>query len=100
MRSARPSPIPLVERRLIRNDFQPIIGHRRSFRATQLPYWNGATDCEVLVVAPNRRLAYGWNVSGAEATRLLRGRTNTATWRRWTIPAELEQRTCGPGEND
>ncbi len=30
--------------------------------------YNGATDCEVLVVEPNERLSYSWNASGEEAT--------------------------------
>jgi hypothetical protein len=33
-----------------------------------MPQWNGVTDCEVLVVEPNKRLSYGWSASGEEAS--------------------------------
>ena len=57
----------LLEEWLMKTDFQPEVGHRFTFRATPMPHWNGVTDCEVLVVEPNERLAYSWNASGAEA---------------------------------
>ena len=38
----------------MRNDFQPTVGHRFTFRADPMPHWNGVTDCEVLVVEPHR----------------------------------------------
>jgi uncharacterized protein YndB with AHSA1/START domain len=41
---------PLIEAWLMKNDFQPVIGHRFNFRGDPNPHWNGATDCEVLVV--------------------------------------------------
>jgi uncharacterized protein YndB with AHSA1/START domain len=48
----------LIEEWLMKNDFQPITGHRFNFRADYLP--GGALDCEVLAVAPNRTLSYSW----------------------------------------
>jgi uncharacterized protein YndB with AHSA1/START domain len=48
----------------MRNDFQPVVGHKFTFRCAPMPHWNGVTDCEVLVVEPNRRLSYTWNASG------------------------------------
>ena len=51
----------------MKNDFQPIVGHRFSFRATPVPNWNGIIDCEVLVVEPNSRLSYGWGSLGLES---------------------------------
>jgi hypothetical protein len=42
----------------MKNDFQPVVGHRFNFRATPMPNWNGLIDCEVLVVEPNSRLSY------------------------------------------
>lgn len=68
---------PLLEEWLMRNDFQPVVGHRFSFRATPLPHWNGVVDCEVLVVEPCERLAYRWNASGEEAAGGLR---TVVTW--------------------
>ena len=56
----------LIEQWLMKNDFQPIVGHRFSFRATPVPNWNGIIDCEVLVVEPNSRLSYGWGSMGLE----------------------------------
>ena len=34
--------------------------------------WNGVTDCEVLIVEPNKRLSYSWNASGEEAANGLK----------------------------
>ena len=53
------------------NDFQPIVGHRFTFRATPVPGWNGIIDSEVMVVEPNARLAYSWGTMGME---------NAITW--------------------
>jgi uncharacterized protein YndB with AHSA1/START domain len=41
---------PLIEEWLMKNDFQPVVGHRFNFRATPIHGWNGVTDCEVLEV--------------------------------------------------
>lgn len=68
---------PLIEEWLMKNDFQPVVGHRFNFRATPTPHWNGVTDCEVLVVEPNKRLSYSWNASGEEATG---GLKTVVTW--------------------
>ena len=51
---------PLIEEWLMKNDFQPVVGHRFNFRSTPVPGWNGVIDCEVLVVEPNARLSYSW----------------------------------------
>jgi len=53
------------------------VGHRFNFRAEPMPQWNGVTDCEVLVVEPNKRLSYGWNASGEEAAT---GPKTVVTW--------------------
>jgi uncharacterized protein YndB with AHSA1/START domain len=58
---------PLIEEWLMKNDFQPVVGHRFNFRATPIHGWNGVTDCEVLEVTPHQRLAYSWNASGEQA---------------------------------
>jgi uncharacterized protein YndB with AHSA1/START domain len=60
----------LIEEWLMKSDFQPVVGHRFSFRATPTPHWNGVVDCEVLAVEPNERLAYTWSASGADAVVL------------------------------
>lgn len=68
---------PLIEAWLMQNDFQPVVGHKFNFRATPMPHWNGVTDCEVLIVEPNRRLSYSWNASGAEEAG---GLKTVVTW--------------------
>ena len=57
---------PLIEEWLMTNDFQPVVGHRFSFRATPVAQWNGVIDCEVLVVERHARLAYSWSTLGTE----------------------------------
>ena len=52
---------------VMQNDFKPIVGHKFNFRAQPNPHWNGVTDCEVLVVEPNKQLAYSWSASGDQA---------------------------------
>ena len=54
----------LIEEWLMKNDFQPELGHRFTFRATPMPKWNGVIDCEVLVVEPHSRLSYSWGSLG------------------------------------
>jgi uncharacterized protein YndB with AHSA1/START domain len=68
---------PLIEEWLMQNDFQPVVGHKFNFRMAPMPHWNGVTDCEVLVVEPNRRLSYSWSASGEEAAR---GLKTIVTW--------------------
>jgi uncharacterized protein YndB with AHSA1/START domain len=46
------------------NDFQPIVGHRFSFRTTPVANWNGVIECEVLVVEANKKLSYSWGTLG------------------------------------
>lgn len=47
----------LIEEWLMKNDFKPAVGHRFNLRGE----WGGVLDCEVLVVEPNKQLAYTWN---------------------------------------
>jgi uncharacterized protein YndB with AHSA1/START domain len=57
----------LIEAWLMKNDFQPQVGHRFQFRATPVPNWNGIIDSEVLLVEPKSRLAYGRASMGLES---------------------------------
>jgi uncharacterized protein YndB with AHSA1/START domain len=61
----------------MKNDFQPIVGHKFNFRATPMPHWNGVVDCQVQVFEPNERLSYSWNASGEEAAN---GLKTVVTW--------------------
>jgi uncharacterized protein YndB with AHSA1/START domain len=56
----------LIEEWLMANDFEPVVGHRFSFRSTPMPNWNGIIDSEVLVVEPHKRLSYSWSSMGLE----------------------------------
>lgn len=47
----------LIEEWLMKNDFQPVVGHRFQLRGE----WGGVLDCEVLAVEPNKTLSYTWN---------------------------------------
>ena len=61
---------------LMRNDFQPVVGHHFQFHATPVPGWSGVTNCEVIDADPPRRLAYRWG-DGSESDSGLR---TVVTW--------------------
>lgn len=67
---------PLLAEWLMQNDFQPVAGHKFTFRAKPMPHWNGVTDCAVLAVERNRLLSYTWNASGNEAATGLKTQQN------------------------
>ena len=56
----------LIEEWLMTNDFQPVVGHRFTFRATPVPGWSGVIESEVLAVEPHVRLVYSWGTLGVE----------------------------------
>jgi uncharacterized protein YndB with AHSA1/START domain len=56
----------LIAEWLMKNDFQPVIGHRFRLRSDPQPGWNGIIDCEVLVVEPNKTLSYTWGSDEAK----------------------------------
>jgi uncharacterized protein YndB with AHSA1/START domain len=62
---------PLIEEWLMKNDFQPEVGHRFNFRSTPVPNWDGVINAEVLVVEPPSRLSYSWATMGS---------TSVVTW--------------------
>ncbi|MBP0579962.1 SRPBCC domain-containing protein [Labrys sp. LIt4] len=53
----------LIEAWLMKNDFEPVVGHRFNLRGE----WGGVLDCEVLTVEPHRTLSYSWNFSHEDA---------------------------------
>jgi len=53
----------LIEAWLMKNDFEPVVGHSFNFRAD----W-GAVDCQVQTVEPNQTLSYTWGAYGLEST--------------------------------
>jgi uncharacterized protein YndB with AHSA1/START domain len=82
---------PLIGEWLMKNDFQPVVGHRFNLRAEPMPHWNGVTDCEVLAVEPYERLSYSWNSSGDEAGRLMTVVTWTLTPAKGGTLVRMEQ---------
>jgi uncharacterized protein YndB with AHSA1/START domain len=68
---------PLIEQWLMKNDFQPTVGHKFNFRAKPVAGWNGVSDCEVLVVDPPHRLSWSQNASGDQAAD---GLHSVVTW--------------------
>jgi uncharacterized protein YndB with AHSA1/START domain len=57
----------LIDQWLMKNDFQPQVGHGFQFRSTPVPGWNGIIDSEVLVVEPTSRLSYSWASMGLKS---------------------------------
>ena len=47
---------------LMRNDFQPILGHEFQFKTNPLPQFNfdGIVYCKVMEIVPNKKLVYSW----------------------------------------
>jgi uncharacterized protein YndB with AHSA1/START domain len=54
----------LLKEWLMDNDFQPVVGHRFTFRAAPNPNWSGVIESQVLVVEPNKTLSYSWGAVG------------------------------------
>jgi uncharacterized protein YndB with AHSA1/START domain len=50
----------LIEEWLMKNDFEPIVGHRFNLRRNPQPNLNIVIDCQVLIVEPNKTLSYTW----------------------------------------
>ncbi|HEX3604222.1 MAG TPA: SRPBCC domain-containing protein [Steroidobacteraceae bacterium] len=57
----------LIKEWLMDNDFQPVVGHKFSFRSTPMANWNGVVDSAVPVVEPHKRLSYSWGSQGLES---------------------------------
>ena len=52
----------LITEWLMKNDFQPVVGHSFNLRGD----W-GAVDCKVQAVEPNKSLSYTWDALGLES---------------------------------
>jgi uncharacterized protein YndB with AHSA1/START domain len=52
----------LIAEWLMKNDFEPVAGHRFSLRGD----WGGV-DCQVLEIEPLKTLAYSWAANGLES---------------------------------
>jgi len=51
----------LIDEWLMKNDFQPVVGHRFKLTAD----W-GAVECQVLALEPDQKLSYTWTAYGLE----------------------------------
>ena len=52
----------LIEEWLMKNDFEPVVGHRFNLRGD----WGGV-DCQVLEIEPRKTLSYSWAANGLES---------------------------------
>jgi uncharacterized protein YndB with AHSA1/START domain len=66
----------LIAEWLMKNDFEPAVGHRFQFRAQPVPGWSGVTNCEVLEAEAPRRLVYRWG----DGTESESGLKTIVTW--------------------
>jgi len=53
----------LIEEWLMKNDFQPVVGHTFNLRGD----WGGVLDCKVLAIEPNKALSYTWDFAHDDA---------------------------------
>jgi len=50
----------LIQRWLMRNDFEPGLGKRFTMQSTPMGDWDGTVRCEITTWDPPRELAYTW----------------------------------------
>lgn len=56
---------------LMETDFEaPVVGRRFFFRDRPRPGWNGVTECEIVEVVPERRLAFAFGIDQEGPTRV------------------------------
>jgi uncharacterized protein YndB with AHSA1/START domain len=67
----------LIARWLMPNDFQPVIGHRFTFKTRPIGDWDGVVQCQVLEAEPGRRLVYSWTGGGGSMPEPL---DSVVTW--------------------
>ena len=60
----------LLAQWLLKNDFEPAVGHKFQFRSEPMPNWDGLIDCEVLIVDPLKKLSYTWSALGLDSVVL------------------------------
>ena len=53
---------------LMPNDFQPVIGHRFTFRTKPAPGFDGIVRCQVLELDPPRRMVWSWAGGNIDTT--------------------------------
>jgi len=84
----------LIKEWLMDNDFQAVVGHKFTFRATPVANWSGVIDSEVLVVELEKKLSYRWGTLGVDtAVTWTLAATKTGTLLR------MEQSGFGPDQD-
>ncbi len=60
----------LMEIWLMKNNFQPIVGHEFQFRINPIPSldFDGIVYCKVLEIVPHERLSYSWKLGPGDGT--------------------------------
>jgi uncharacterized protein YndB with AHSA1/START domain len=55
---------------LMKNDFQPVIGHEFNFRSNPVPSldFDGIVYCKVLEIVPFKKLSYSWKLGPGDGT--------------------------------
>jgi uncharacterized protein YndB with AHSA1/START domain len=70
----------VIAKWLMPNDFEPIIGHRFTFKTRPMGDWDGVVHCEVLACEPPRLLRYSWK-GGADSNPAYGSRLESeVTW--------------------
>lgn len=71
----------LIEQWLMKNNFQPVVGHKFNFHTRPIPKmgFDGIIYCEVLEVDPHKKLVYTWK-GGAGPDKI-----NLDTVLTWTL---------------
>jgi len=59
----------LIEQWLMKNDFQPVVGHKFRFTFITKNEYAGIVDCEVVEVKPFTKLSYSWNGKTKDGSR-------------------------------
>lgn len=54
----------LIEQWLLKNDFQPAVGHSFTLWADPVPNWDGVIECKIVAAEPCRTLSYTWGTLG------------------------------------
>lgn len=70
----------LIDQWLMQNDFEPVVGHRFTFRAQPMGDWNGIVDCEVLEVSSPSRLRYRWRGGSSSPNAVAAALDSIVTW--------------------
>jgi uncharacterized protein YndB with AHSA1/START domain len=87
----------LIARWLMPNDFEPVVGHRFSFRTKPIGDWDGFVQCEVLACEPPRLLRYSWQ-GGSDSNPKAGSRLDTTvTWTLTPAPGGSHVRMAHEG---